>query len=57
MFFAIFGFFLKIYQNMGQKLGSNTFHALSLLIFLVICVYKCIDVSFLMPLESLYFNI
>jgi len=23
MFFAIFGFFLKIYQNMGQKLGSN----------------------------------
>jgi len=22
-FFAIFGFFLKIYQNMGQKLGSN----------------------------------
>jgi len=26
MFFAIFGFFLKIYQNMGQKLGSNTMH-------------------------------
>jgi hypothetical protein len=24
MFFAIFGFFLKIYQNMGQKLGSNS---------------------------------
>jgi len=23
IFFAIFGFFLKIYQNMGQKLGSN----------------------------------
>jgi len=23
MFFAIFEFFLKIYQNMGQKLGSN----------------------------------
>jgi hypothetical protein len=23
-FFAIFGFFLKIYQNMGQKLGSNS---------------------------------
>ena len=23
MFFSIFGFFLKIYQNMGQKLGSN----------------------------------
>jgi len=23
-FFAIFCFFLKIYQNMGQKLGSNT---------------------------------
>ena len=23
MLFAIFGFFLKIYQNMGQKLGSN----------------------------------
>ena len=23
-FFAIFGFFLKIYQNMGQKFGSNT---------------------------------
>jgi hypothetical protein len=22
-FFAIFGFFLKNYQNMGQKLGSN----------------------------------
>jgi len=26
MFFAIFGFFLKIYQNMGQKLGSNRAH-------------------------------
>jgi hypothetical protein len=26
MFFAIFGFFLKIYQNMGQKLGSNTIY-------------------------------
>jgi len=26
-FFAIFGFFLKIYQNMGQKLGSNTPHS------------------------------
>jgi hypothetical protein len=24
MFFAIFEFFLKIYQNMGKKLGSNT---------------------------------
>jgi len=23
LFFTIFGFFLKIYQNMGQKLGSN----------------------------------
>jgi hypothetical protein len=23
LFFAIFGFFPKIYQNMGQKLGSN----------------------------------
>jgi len=23
VFFAIFGFFLKNYQNMGQKLGSN----------------------------------
>jgi hypothetical protein len=23
MFFAIFEFFLKIYQNTGQKLGSN----------------------------------
>jgi hypothetical protein len=23
MLFAIYGFFLKIYQNMGQKLGSN----------------------------------
>ena len=28
MFFAIFGFFLKIYQNMGQKLGSNSVDAL-----------------------------
>jgi hypothetical protein len=26
MFFAIFWIFLKIYQNMGQKLGSNTFN-------------------------------
>ena len=26
MFFAIFDFFLKIYQNMGQKLGSNKLH-------------------------------
>jgi hypothetical protein len=26
MFFAIFEFFLKIYQNTGQKLGSNTQH-------------------------------
>jgi hypothetical protein len=25
MFFAIFGHFLKIYQNMGQKLGSNIY--------------------------------
>jgi hypothetical protein len=24
MLFAIFGFFLKIYENMGQKLGSNS---------------------------------
>jgi hypothetical protein len=23
--FAIFGFFLKIYQNIGQKLGSNIY--------------------------------
>ena len=28
MFFAIFEFFLKIYQNTGQKLGSNTPNAL-----------------------------
>ena len=27
MFFAIFEFFLKIYQNMDQKLGSNKMHS------------------------------
>jgi len=27
-FFAIFWFFLKIYQNMGQKLDSNNYHPL-----------------------------
>ena len=33
LFFAIFLFFLKIYQNMGQKLGSNMVHVVFIAIY------------------------
>jgi len=67
MFFAIFGFFLKIYQNMGQKLGSNRCPLFTMLtkqnssMFRIVSFVKknskCFFLFFLLLSFFLFFNL
>ena len=45
------------WQNLRFDFEGCDFHALSLFIFLALNLQKVMDVSFLVPLESLYFDL
>jgi hypothetical protein len=52
MFFAIFEFFLKIYQNMGQKLGSNMTVTRRFL-YRIPCLLELIHLSFFLQKRNM----